>query len=500
MAHEYRSRHRPLHQREISTSEDSLCLFERLHLLCPRSLPGFIVLHQPVACGVQIHHVLSSLLRIRMGLRTAFLGVNQIRTGVRQRRLLLSASTDIRGSLRSAVSHQLFVICLGILFLQFVAVHLQLQLILDLVDHADHTASRATLFAGTLTESSWRLITSMGSDLHEAVSLIRTLLIRELLLRGLLVLLRVVELVQTILGKLEQFQSRVVLRRSGHILLMLRLPLLGSFCDSLVKGLDIGVDISNLTLEGVDGLFVGSNVRVLTLNLVTQRLLLVLGFVNFGFAVLALGIVVGLLLLEGLHHLFDQLGHLLEPNLLARQRQSDQVEMGVVVPRSSAADEGQRAGSGGLRRGLHLQQRAGGERLLEQLQGIIAVKHLDSVGQSHKLLSPGLLDLIVLLRLFIAVFVELRRVALIRLQRGLGLIQIILHGGDFHGQITSALSLLLDRTLRRGDFLVLGSDKTVEVAHGLIFVVGDLIQPLHHLVLHCLQNADDLPGHGGAFR
>mmetsp|Transcript_59399 Transcript_59399/g.128063 ORF Transcript_59399/g.128063 Transcript_59399/m.128063 type:complete len:341 (-) Transcript_59399:606-1628(-) len=340
----------------------------------------------------------------------------------------------------------------------------------------------------------------MGSDLHEAVSLIRTLLIRELLLRGLLVLLRVVELVQTILGKLEQFQSRVVLRRSGHILLMLRLPLLGSFCDSPVKGLDIGVDVSNLTLEGVDGLFVGSNVRVLTFNLVTQRLLLVLGFVNFGLAVLALGIVVGLLLLEGLHHLFDQLGHLLEPNLLARQRQSDQVEMGVVVPRSSTADEGQRAGSGGLRRGLHLQQRAGGERLLEQLQGIIAVKHLDSVGQSHKLLSPGLLDLIVLLRLFTAVFVELRGIALIRLQRGLGLIQIILHGGDFHGQITSALSLLLDRTLRRGDFLVLGSDKTVEVAHGLIFVVGDLIQPLHHLVLHCLQNADDLPGHGGAFR
>mmetsp|Transcript_32785 Transcript_32785/g.78934 ORF Transcript_32785/g.78934 Transcript_32785/m.78934 type:complete len:233 (-) Transcript_32785:617-1315(-) len=227
-----------------------------------------------------------------------------------------------------------------------------------------------------------------------------------------------------------------------------------------------------------------------------QSLLLVLGFVDLGLAILALGVVVGLLLLERLHHFFDQLRHLLKPNLLSRQRQSNQIKMWVVVARSSAAHKRQCVCSGRLRRGLHLQKRAGRERLLKQLKRIIAVQHLDGVGQSHELLSPGLLDLVIFLALFIAIFLELSGIALILLQRRLGLVQIILHGCDVHRQIPRSLSLFLDGTLGCSDLLVLGGHQSVEIAHSLVLVVGNLVQPLLHLIFHSLEDTDNLPRHG----
>mmetsp|Transcript_32784 Transcript_32784/g.78930 ORF Transcript_32784/g.78930 Transcript_32784/m.78930 type:complete len:439 (-) Transcript_32784:617-1933(-) len=435
---------------------------------------------------MQIAHVPPGLRQVGFGLLPSLFGVREVSLGVGQRSFLVRACGHISGALFGAVCHQFLIVLLAVLLLELVLIHLQLQLIADLVNHTDDSTATA---AGLGPERCRRLVLpGVGRNLNEALFL---------LLRRLLVLLGVVELVQAVLGKLQQLQRRVVVGCSLHVRLVLSLALLGCLRDGLVEVLCTSNQRLDLSLQGVNGPFVILDVCILSLDLVLQLLLLVLSLVDLLFAIRDLCVIISLFNLQILHHLIDQLHDLVKILLLPGQGQCNQVQSGVRMALHHRPQAVQSLVSGCPSACLQLHQRLPGrQRLLEHLKSIIAVQHLDGVGQSHELLSPGLLDLVIFLALFIAIFLELSGIALILLQRRLGLVQIILHGCDVHRQIPRSLSLFLDGTLGCSDLLVLGGHQSVEIAHSLVLVVGNLVQPLLHLIFHSLEDTDNLPRHG----
>merc|ERR1719182_1000307 len=333
-------------------------------------------------------------------------------------RLLLRDGLAVTRALLRAVRHQLLVVLLRILLLRVVGLHLHLQVIRQLLDQR-RRATRVLLLVRALRRrrrrSHARLAehrdararnTSLGSRSLLSITRIRTtrlhvdaLLLRELAaLRGV-VRGRVVELVQTVLRNPEELHRGVVLRLHRGVLRVLSLTGLRRLGDRLVQsndavaqGLDVVLKRSNALLHLRDR---GLQARDLALELT----LLVLRSVELRLAPLLLLLVVLLLLLQQDNHVIDHLDDLLEPSLLAHERELDHAELRrvLLVLQVPERREGLVAHVAGRLR--HLEQSRRRKSLLEEIQGVIIVQDLDGLRNRNRLLRAArLARLIVLLR------------------------------------------------------------------------------------------------------
>mmetsp|Transcript_7595 Transcript_7595/g.16516 ORF Transcript_7595/g.16516 Transcript_7595/m.16516 type:complete len:458 (-) Transcript_7595:299-1672(-) len=413
----------------------------------------------------------------------------QLSLGVSQGGGLLLNGLGVRGALGLAVGNQLLIVLLTVLLRKLGLLNLLLQIIDHHIHKANHT-TRVRLLEGANLWCWGRGGKAVRTDLDKRVCLLDLLLLRKLLRLRLLVLLGVVELVQAVLGHAQQLQSSLVISSVRNVGFVFLLPLLSGICHGSVQLANPLLESNQLTLVLTDTLLTSLDARVQGADLLAKLLDLILDLVNLLLAILLLVVVGGLLLLQVLDHLVDHLQDLIKVALAALQSQQDGVHLGAVHAcalqqrRSLLAHLGTAGG--------HLNQARGRNRLLEQLQGIIRVEHLNSVGNCQQLFGPRLLHLFVVLGLLVTVSLEPRKVFLVRGQGGLCVLQVILllHFGN--GQITSPSGLLLDSSGSGSNLGVLGSNHTTVRLDSLLFACGDLIQSSLHLISHGLQNSDNL--------
>mmetsp|Transcript_58855 Transcript_58855/g.126702 ORF Transcript_58855/g.126702 Transcript_58855/m.126702 type:complete len:276 (+) Transcript_58855:337-1164(+) len=265
----------------------------------------------------------------------------QLSLGVSQGGGLLLNGLGVRGALGLAVGNQLLIVLLTVLLRKLGLLNLLLQIIDHHIHKANHT-TRVRLLEGANLWCWGRGGKAVRTDLDKRVCLLDLLLLRKLLRLRLLVLLGVVELVQSVFSKLQKLKRSTVLRSRLHVLHMLCLALFSGLRHGLVQRLDAGVQFLNLLLETLDSLLRGCNVRILITELVLQCLVLVLGGSDLIFAITELGIVIGLFHLQTIQHLIDLLHDLVKPALLPLESQSKQVQLGVSVPARRSPQSAQR--------------------------------------------------------------------------------------------------------------------------------------------------------------
>mmetsp|Transcript_59362 Transcript_59362/g.127930 ORF Transcript_59362/g.127930 Transcript_59362/m.127930 type:complete len:476 (-) Transcript_59362:833-2260(-) len=439
-----------LHQGEVSSRQDGLCLVQRLQLICAGLLTRIEVVHQEVARLVQI-------LVVRMGLSAVFcigfaiiMVLRQIALGLGQGRLILRHRLGIGRALLGAILHQLLIILLRVLLFQLVLIHLRLQIIDHAVNHAHDTTPLLLLVSANL-RGRRRSVNSVLLDLHEsyghsgasktgrsrcgadvtAVSGVHLLLIAQHPLGSLLVLLRLVELGQSVLGELQDLHGRLILGGAGHVVIVLVLPVLGRLRNCLVQVLDALLEGSNLLLGVLDG---GIQVAVCLIQpflVVGQVLEPVLSLVEFLGTVRLLGVIVHLLFLQSVLHGVDHLNDFVEIHLLAPQSNGDQIQFRV---RASRTHQLQRLRCNLTPRSLNLQQARSRQRLLEEVQHIVVVEDFDSVGNGKQLISASLLHCSVVLCLLLAILAELLRIPCISLQLLRNVRLLVLQLDNLHSQ------------------------------------------------------------------
>mmetsp|Transcript_113673 Transcript_113673/g.260924 ORF Transcript_113673/g.260924 Transcript_113673/m.260924 type:complete len:366 (+) Transcript_113673:310-1407(+) len=358
--------------------------------------------------------------------------LRQIALGLGQGRLILRHRLGIGRALLGAILHQLLIILLRVLLFQLVLIHLCLQIIHQAVDHAQHTTTLLLLVSANL-RGRRRSVNSVLLDLHEssghpgtsettrrgcgpdvtAVCRVHLLFLTQNTLRGFLIQLRIVKLLEAILCELQNLNSGLVLRGTGHIVIVLLLTVLGCLSDRLVQVLDALLKGSDLLLRVLDG---GVQVTVCLIQpLLLMRELLepVLGLIEFLRAVCLLGIIVHLLLLQSVFHGINHLDDLIEVHLLALQRQCNQIQTWVLA---SSPDKLQSLAGQQSLAGLHLQQARAGQRLLEQLEYVVVVQNLYGIRDGEQLVSASLLHCSVVLCLLLAILAELLRIPCVSLQ------------------------------------------------------------------------------------
>mmetsp|Transcript_151315 Transcript_151315/g.367548 ORF Transcript_151315/g.367548 Transcript_151315/m.367548 type:complete len:207 (-) Transcript_151315:939-1559(-) len=204
---------------------------------------------------------------------------------------------------------------------------------------------------------------------------------------------------------------------------MLILPLLRGLCHLLVQGLDPGLEGRDLISQGLDAILRRGNGVLLIGHGPLQGLLLVITEVKLCDAVLLLVIVVGLLLLQDLHHVVDHLDDLVKGPLarrpFARQRQHQEFQ--AWLPRAISRPmgllkRGQGSRADFLEVHAHLQEASAGsawQSLLEQFEGIVVVEDFDGLCKRYELIRTGLRALLPLTRLCLAALVQLREELLV---------------------------------------------------------------------------------------
>mmetsp|Transcript_77034 Transcript_77034/g.193766 ORF Transcript_77034/g.193766 Transcript_77034/m.193766 type:complete len:270 (+) Transcript_77034:570-1379(+) len=188
-----------------------------------------------------------------------------------------------------------------------------------------------------------------------------------------------VDFVQALLGMLDDLFGGSV---AGHALLelcILGLALLRGLRDRLVQCPDALLQGRDLVCESGDSLLDFLDGRVDVRHTTLQRLLLVGGIIKLLGAILLLIVVIRLLLLQSRHETLDHLDDLIHADLLAIQRQRDEVEASVAVTRQDLrTDPLHQVPCLGAHRGsscLELQEARAGAResFLEQLKGIVGI-------------------------------------------------------------------------------------------------------------------------------
>merc|ERR1719335_1198222 len=308
------------------------------------------------------------------------------------------------------------VVLLGVLLLHVVRLHLHLQVVRQLLDQRRRATSVLLLVRALRRRrrrSHARLAerrdaragnTSLGSRSLLSITRVCTtrlhvdaLLLRELTaLRGV-VRGRVVELVQAVLRNTEELHRGVVLRLHRGVLRGLSLARLRRLGDRLVKSNDAVAQSLDVVLQRSNALLHLRDRGLQTRDLALELTLLVLRSVELRLAPLLLLLVLHLLLLQQDDHVIDHLDDLLEPSLLAHERELDHAELrGVLlVLQVTERREGLVAHVAGRLR--HLEQARRREGLLEEVQGIIIVEDLDGLRNRNRLLRAGRLALLVVL-------------------------------------------------------------------------------------------------------
>merc|ERR1719313_2944595 len=325
------------------------------------------------------------------------------------------------------------------------------------------------------------------------------LLVGQLLLRSLLVQVRAVKLVQAVLRLLNKLQSSVVLRLELEEVTVLLLALLRGFRHSLVQRLDVLLqsrDLLGSLLAGRGGLLDeglagrDSALGVRLLGLLGSQVLVAEGL---------LGVIVLLLLLEDEDHPVNHRQDLGEVHLLRLEAKLNQLEL--LLVRRVLLHEGRQnvASARGDRHSRLLLQEAElvrllrqGERLLEEVQSVVVVQDLNGLADGRNLLGTDLAALVpfLLLRRALRRQVREERLRVIQLRRRVLDIVRSRHDGD--GKLTAALRLRLDRLPSRSDLRLLRRGQLPEALRGLLLSRNGAAEVLVHLVLHSLQDADDL--------
>merc|ERR1719395_47443 len=513
---------------KISAGKRGLCVRERGELVLARGLAQVVVVHDEVAFRVQLQDVLldireRSLLRIQLRLRLLDRSVH-----IGLRGLLVRDARNVLGTACLRVSHEPLVIRLRSLLLVLRGRQVTAQLLHEHVHERHDPVALAVL----LLVSTPRLRRRRGRGVVERVGpnlgvhrLRRArdhlrrrrrdhvrparcgedlLLLRELLRRRFLVHGRAVELEQSVLRFVNQLQRRVALLLENDEVRVLLLALLRGLGDGFVHSLDLLLQLRDLLrrrgalrrgllderLARGDGLLGVFLLRAALFQvLVAERLR---------------RIVVSLLLLEDFLHTIDHRKHLREVNLLRLQADFKQFELRR-VRRTLARHRGNHtanAGDDGRRRSL-LQQaelprgsggchRFKGQGLLEEVQRVVIVQDLDRLADGGDLLCANLAALVPLLLLRRALRRQVREERLQVVQLLRRVLDVVGGRHDAHGQLAAALRLRLNRGRGGRDLLLLCGSKLLEARRGLLLVGDSAVQVLVHLVLHRLQDPDNL--------
>mmetsp|Transcript_109574 Transcript_109574/g.274480 ORF Transcript_109574/g.274480 Transcript_109574/m.274480 type:complete len:250 (-) Transcript_109574:610-1359(-) len=225
-----------------------------------------------------------------------------------------------------------------------------------------------------------------------------------------------------------------------------------------------------------------------------ELLLLILGLVKLRLAILLLGVVVQLLLLQESHHVINHLDDFLEPDRLAVQRQGDQVQLRSLRPLGGRTDHLQGLGllGGGADLELNQARTRARQGLLEKFKRVIVVENLDGLRKRQQLLRAGLFDLLPLRSLCRAALLELLRELFIRCKRLVGVLQVIVHSCKLNAEVPDAGHPFLDLSLQRTDLLLFGCHQSLVVGDGAVLLRSCVIVILAHLIAHLLQDPGDL--------
>mmetsp|Transcript_39077 Transcript_39077/g.72804 ORF Transcript_39077/g.72804 Transcript_39077/m.72804 type:complete len:221 (-) Transcript_39077:950-1612(-) len=214
-----------------------------------------------------------------------------------------------------------------------------------------------------------------------------------------------VELEQPVFGHEQDVLGGRLLLQELLILLMLLLPHLCGFGDTLVQRCHTSLKGLDLLLVGLSSLLRSCNGLLQGLDLVAQSLGLARVLECLLLAVVLLVIVVRLLLFHKGGHVVDHLHDTGEVHTLVGQGQHDKVDVGPVrdglrTHLLGVALQDRECLAPDLRRGvLELQQARTWQSLLEEAEVFIAVQDLDRFLNGHQFLIASLLANIPLARL-----------------------------------------------------------------------------------------------------
>mmetsp|Transcript_29421 Transcript_29421/g.64667 ORF Transcript_29421/g.64667 Transcript_29421/m.64667 type:complete len:226 (+) Transcript_29421:803-1480(+) len=225
---------------------------------------------------------------------------------------------------------------------------------------------------------------------------------------------------------------------------MLLLALCSGIRNGLVQILDSLLELRNLIAQAVQIVVVVLHFVGQGHQLVLQLLLRLLCLVQLFLAVVVLGVIIRLLLLEGLSHVVHHLDHLVEAYLLRSQRQRDQVQLGTGNGPPSRGNHAQSLALQCFVGLLYLQQRRGGNGLLEELQSIIIIQHLDGVSNGGQFLGATGNNLLEILLHVLAALAKLLQKAFISPNGVRSVLLVALHGHDRHTQLTNLRRILFD--------------------------------------------------------
>merc|ERR1719333_1687387 len=500
-----------LHEAVVSPAQHGLRLLDRINLARPRLTPHVEVLEKEIARTMELRDVLTQGHQVTRRPLVVLRGLVEVTLEAGLLGLLLRDGLAVTRPLLRAVRHQLLVVLLRILLLHVVGLHLHLQVVRQLLDQRSRATS-VLLFVRALSRrrrrSHARLAerrdararnTSLGSRSLLSITRIRTtrlhvdaLLLRELTaLRGV-VRGRVVELVQAVLRNAQELHRGVVLRLHRGVLRVLSLTGLRRLGDRLVQSNDAVAQGLDIVLKRSNALLHLRNRGLQTRDLALQLALLVLRSVELRLAPLLLLLVLLLLLLQQDNHVIDHLDDLLEPSLLAHERELDHAELRrvLLVLQVPERREGLVAHVAGRLR--HLEQSRRRKSLLEQIQGIIVVQDLDGLRNRNRLLRAARLARLVVLLRRGAALLQLGHELLVLTQGILRILQIVLQVDDLHRRLAVLLRLHFDRLRGRLDLLLLRGHQRVEFRLRRVLLLGHVSELLLHVLQKLLQNAHDL--------
>mmetsp|Transcript_21501 Transcript_21501/g.50049 ORF Transcript_21501/g.50049 Transcript_21501/m.50049 type:complete len:287 (-) Transcript_21501:1217-2077(-) len=269
---------------------------------------------------------------VLLGRLVLFQGCIQVRLGT----LFVGECLAVLHPFRCRVLHHLLVVSLRILLLCLCLGHLLVEVLDEQVDHGNHASSLLRLLRVCIPRLRWRSrsvlalpvrchlckgdscagdATSRSRGDVAAEAGVRSVPGRELNLGRSFVQLRVVELIQSVLGKAEQFLGGRVRGHELFVFSVLLFPVLCCLGDGLVQLSDPCLKCGNGLFQALNVLPQSGNCRLLVRDAALQGLLLVIGSVKLSSAVLLLVAIVHLLLLQHLHHFINHLNDLLEATL-----------------------------------------------------------------------------------------------------------------------------------------------------------------------------------------
>mmetsp|Transcript_12235 Transcript_12235/g.28521 ORF Transcript_12235/g.28521 Transcript_12235/m.28521 type:complete len:329 (+) Transcript_12235:273-1259(+) len=252
--------------------------------------------------------------------------------------LLCRYFPGIGSSLRRCIIHGVLVLSLGRLLLGLCLCHLHVKRLDQQVDHSDDTIAILRLLGVAIPRLRWRR-RRIFPNLHQYGLLLSrlcksvgdSLLLRHRRWRRRQIKLGIVELVQPVLGVLEQLFRHAVRADEFSVLLMLLLPQEGGIGHTLVKRGDATLQLFDLIRQDGDRLFSVLDDRGEVFQVLLELLDLVLGCVNLLLAHLLLVLIVNLLFLEHCEHVINHLHYLGEVHLASRQRHGDETKLWVLL-------------------------------------------------------------------------------------------------------------------------------------------------------------------------